>query len=185
MTNDEIARWLTGLSEFDSYNQSVLFATLSVFGLPATYLDVGCGSGVMVRTARAMGVDALGIDRLPHPEPFFIQHDLQEPIDLYRGFQLVTSIEVAEHVAPEAEGIYSDILSRHVGPGGFLVLTAAPPGQPGDGHVNCQPAEYWRARMHNRGLNYSAEWTWRLALAWSIARQSMHWLEANLQVFCR
>lgn len=185
MTDSEVARWLNGLREFDAYNQAVLFAAFSTLGLPYSYLDVGCGDGVMVRTAHQLGVDAYGVDRLPHPEPFFRQHDLTDPLDLYRSFQLVTSIEVAEHVAPEAEGIYSDTLVRHVGESGILILTAAPPGQPGDGHVNCQPAEYWRARMTNRGLTYSAELTYRLALAWSIARQSMHWLEANLQVFVR
>jgi hypothetical protein len=185
MEDVEIARWMNGLREFDAYNQSVLCAMFSVFGVPYSYLDIGCGSGVMVRMAHVLGIDAYGVDRLPHPEAYFREHDLTQPLDLDRSFQLVSSIEVAEHIVPEAESIYSDTLASHIMPGGILVLTSAPPGQPGDGHVNCQPAEYWRGRMHCRGVHYSAEWTYRLALAWSISNHPMHWLEANLQVFMR
>lgn len=180
----ENQRWLDGLTQFDGQNILVLLATFTVFGLPDSYLDVGCGTGIMVKTALDLGIYAVGVDRIHQDDkPYLIEHDLNKALDLGRQFRLVTSLEVAEHIERNATEKYCDILAQHVEPGGLLVMTAAPPGQPGDGHINCQPAEFWRAKMHLRGLSYSAASTHRLALAWMITYHSMHWLEANLQVF--
>ena len=50
------------------------------------------------------------------------------------------SLEVAEHIEPEyAEQYVINLCSF----GDLILLTAAPPGQGGHGHVNCQPKRYW------------------------------------------
>lgn len=184
LTSEE-TRWLNGLREFDVGNRLALLALFAGFGIPNSYLDVGCGSGAMVNLARALWVDAYGVDILPHDDSHFYKHDLNLPFDLKRQFDLVTSIEVVEHIRPESEGALSDTLVRHVAPGGRLVLTAAPPGQDGDGHVNCQPKKYWRDRMETRGLKYSEVDTRRLYALWHHTHWATHWCEDNLQVFQR
>ena len=86
---------------------------------------------------------------------------------------------------PEYEGVISDTLVRHVAKGGRLVMTSAPPGQPGYNHFNCQPLKYWRDRMETRGLEYSNVDTRKLVEVWGHTFMATHWLENNLQVFYR
>lgn len=179
-------QWLEGLSQFDSGNRCAILAVFATFGIPATYLDVGCGTGAMVGIARQIGVDAYGVDQLPHDEEWIYRRDLRQPFDQARQFELVTSIEFVEHIEAEYEGTISDTLARHIMPnGGRLVLTSAPPGQPGYNHFNCQPKSYWRDRLEVRGLYYSEADTDRLVEVWARTFMATHWLENNLQVFRR
>lgn len=184
LTSEE-QRWLNGLREFDAGNRLAFLAICAGFGMPPSYLDIGCGSGAMVKLARALCIDAHGVDILPHDETFFTKHDLNVSLDLNRQFALVTSIEVVEHICEKSEGALCDTLVRHVAPEGRLVLTSAPPGQVGDGHINCQAKKYWRDRMISRGLKYSEPDTRRLYVLWSHTLWASHWCEENLQVFKR
>lgn len=186
ISDEEKATWLEGLKTFDDQNRNIILAAFAVFGVPTNYLDVGCGSGVMVRTARGLGVNAYGIDLIRHPEVYFFEHDLVEPfIGQQPLCELVTSLETAEHVDEVGVENYCDTLTKNVAEGGYLLFTGAPPGQPGHRHVNCQPAMYWREKLYKRGLDYSGAWTSRLALVWTQTKMSQHHLEANLQVFVK
>lgn len=184
LTSEE-QRWLNGLKEFDAGNTLAILALFAGFGIPQSYLDVGCGTGAMVKAAGKLGVDAYGVDILPHEELYIYKQDLNKFCDLGRKFALVTSIEVAEHIAPESEGVLCDTYARHVAEKGMLVLTAAPPGQVGDGHINCQPKHYWRDRLESRGLKYDGAATLRLYNLWRNTHWATHWCEENLQVFRR
>lgn len=180
LTSEEL-RWLTGLAEFDNGNMLAILAVFAGFGLPHSYLDVGCGTGAMVKAARALGVDAKGVDILPHDEEFLHKQDLNTFCDLGHKFDLVSSVEVAEHIA-EAD-IFADTLVRHVTQDGMLVLTAAPPGQIGDGHINCQPKKYWLDKLVARGLTFDDIATQKLYTLWRNTFWATHWCEENLQVF--
>lgn len=182
LTSEE-TRWLNGLAEFDTGNRLAILAVFAGFGIPQDYLDVGCGTGIMVDTARLFKVPAFGVDILPHEEPYFYKQDLNQFCDLGSQFALITSIEVAEHITPEAEGVFCDTLTRHLADNGILILTAAPPGQVGDGHINCQEKKYWRDRLESRGLRYDEAATRRLYALWANTRWATHWCEENLQVF--
>lgn len=182
LTSEE-ARWLNGLKEFDNGNRLGFLAILAGFGAPASYLDIGCGTGAMVKTAVALGIDAYGVDILPHEEPYLKKQDLNTFCDLGRKFALVTSIEVAEHIA-NAE-IMCDTLARHVETGGMLVLTTAAPGQNGDGHVSLYPKRFWKGELEARGLHFDEIATQRLFTLWHNTFWATHWCEDNLQVFRR
>lgn len=184
LTSEE-ARWLKGLAEFDMGNRNVILGVFACFGVPATYLDIGCGTGAMVKAARALGVDALGVDILPHDEPYLIRHNLNTKLDLFREFEVVTSVEVVEHTEPSAEGEVCDTLVRHVKKDGRLILTAAPPGQNGDGHINCQPQKYWIDRLQSRGLTYRLDSTQRLQAVWRNCWHATPWISDNLMVFLK
>lgn len=186
LTNAEVERWLNGLAAMDKHNEIIAMTIATTFGIPPSMLDVGSGDGALANMFRKIGCDAYGVDLLPRPAwPHLLQRDLEQPIDLGRQYDLVTCIEVAEHLRPQAADTLCDTILKHTAPNGLVVFTAAMPGQPGDGHVNCQPAEYWRKRMHERGLWYRADHTYHLALALSIANHPLHWVEANLQIFWR
>jgi len=172
------------LGEFDMWNRRALFSIWALLGRSETYIDFGCGSGAMVRSARACGVDAVGVDVIAEPPD--VIHDLRHPLHLGRKFQFATSIEVAEHLTPEAAPIFCQSVSDHlIDTGGWLIFTAALPGQAGDHHVNLIPPFEWRQKLTDVGLTYHADATQRLAQLWTITTGPLHHLPANLQVFVK
>ena len=67
--------------------------------------------------------------------------DLTKPMHFLGEFDLVMSIEVAEHLPEEGARQYAENLTKQAKD--RIWITAAGPGQPGSHHVNCQPPEYW------------------------------------------
>lgn len=123
---------------------------------PESVLDVGCGSGAWLAAFRERGIeDILGVDgdyihkeRLPIPADKFLAHNLEEPLDLHRQFDLVVSLEVAEHISEDSADIYVDSVTRH---GSLVLFSAATPHQGGQHHVNEQWPDYWAEKFQNRG----------------------------------
>jgi 2-polyprenyl-3-methyl-5-hydroxy-6-metoxy-1,4-benzoquinol methylase len=143
-------------------------ATLSVLmgvSIPASVLDVGCGTGTWLRAATELGVgDGLGIDGVVVPEDALHvprSHikvlDLSSPFDLGRRFDMVLCLEVAEHL-PEsaARGLISSIVLHS----DSVLFSAACPGQPGQHHVNCRWPQYWQEQFNSLGFvcNDTARW---------------------------
>lgn len=178
-----VEQWIDGLSAFDTDNKVILFCIFAAFGIPKSYLDVGSGTGAMVNMAEKIGVETVnGLDQLPRPaHPRLMQVDLREPILLPIKYDLVSSIETAEHIEPE----YADSLIATITQNASkrIVFTAAMPGQQGHGHYNLQSMEYWRTKFYNHGWNWSAPESWRLALLLSNAHHASHHVETNLSVF--
>jgi SAM-dependent methyltransferase len=116
---------------------------------PTSVLDLGCGRGAWLEVWKENGVsDVVGVDgdyvdraELAIDLTEFVARDLGAEIDLGRRFDLVESLEVAEHLPKSrARGFIKD-LCRH---GGTVLFGAAPPGQGGEQHINEQPYDYWR-----------------------------------------
>lgn len=187
-TPEEREERYNGLLPYDYWNERVWLGIIATFGKPATYLDMGSGSGAMVKFARGCGVDAIGIDVIAS-EPD-IAHDLRLPIDLNRTFQLVTSIEVAEHLPEENAETFVQNIARHMSEGSILVFTAALPNQPGDNHVNCQPKQYWKDLFAKCGVVFSQSDYDMLYAMWMLFVNNIYvtsgpntHLAKNLQVF--
>lgn len=182
LSPDEVLQWIDGLSAFDRDNEIIILTIFACFGKPQSYLDVGSGDGAMVNVAEKLGVEVNGLDQLPRPaHPKLLQADLREPQYLNRTYDLVTSIETAEHIEPEYADVLVDTITRHASK--RIVFTSAMPGQPGHGHVNLKDAYYWREKFWNRGWNYSDHDTYRLAAMLALGQHGSHHVEANLQVF--
>jgi cyclopropane fatty-acyl-phospholipid synthase-like methyltransferase len=181
---DEIESRRRGLDEYNIWNERALFTIWSLLGRADTYIDFGSGNGHMVKMARACGVDAVGVDIIAEPPD--IIHDLRRPLDLGRKFQLATSIEVAEHLTPEASDTFCETVVKHlIDNGGWLVFTAALPGQMGQNHVNLRTPYGWREILTDHGLTYHMDATIKLAYLWKLTTGSLHHLPANLQVFVK
>lgn len=114
---------------------------------PRHVVDVGCGAGTWLAAFRECGVDdvwgvdgAHAADFLEIPRDRFLAHDLTTPLRLERRFDLVVSLEVAEHLPPDRAPGFVDCLTRL---GQVVLFSAAIPHQGGTHHVNEQWPEYW------------------------------------------
>ena len=184
--------WFESLGRYRKWNRQAMHAILAHLGEPDTVLDVGCGDTAMLGVAYDLGASCVGVeiagDAHVHPKSGIklIQHDLAKPLDLKRQFGLVLCIEVGEHMEEAAADTLCATLAKHTAQ--WLVFTAAAPGQNGEGHVNCQPQEYWRAKLEGRGtehgaLQYNGSMTEHLYETWRWTTGPMFWLPQNLQVF--
>lgn len=95
-----------------------------------------------------MDGDYVPHDQLCVPADRFIDHDLTTPLDLGRRFDLVTCLEVAEHLPSDASETLVDSLCRHAD---VIVFSAAVPGQGGTGHINERRASFWAALFGTHG----------------------------------
>ena len=119
-------------------------------------LDVGSGHGAWAAEWLAAGVkdvvavdgDYVSADQLVIPVAKFRAHDLSRRLDLGKRFDLVQSLEVAEHIAAEHADTFVGNLVSH---GDVILFSAAVPHQGGEHHVNEQPPEYWRERFAEHG----------------------------------
>jgi len=119
-------------------------------------VDFGCGRGAWLAAWRGLGVtDVTGVDgdyvdraSLLIDPAAFMARDLTAPVALGRTFDLVQSLEVAEHLPASAADRFVDTLVRH---GPVVLFSAAVPGQGGEHHQNEQPYGYWRGRFRARG----------------------------------
>jgi SAM-dependent methyltransferase len=123
---------------------------------PESVIDVGCGVGGWLSAFRECGVkDLYGIDGdyvdrnlLEIPEQSFFVSDLTKPIQLNRQFDLVVSLEVAEHLPDSCADMFVDSLTKL---GAVILFSAAIPHQGGTHHVNEQWPEYWAQYFQAKG----------------------------------
>ena len=123
---------------------------------PTSVIDVGCGVGTWLSVFRETGVeDIFGIDgdwveksQLEIPGDRFLAADLAKPFLIERQFDLVVSLEVAEHLPGSRAEAFVDSLTS-LGP--VVLFSAAIPHQGGRNHVNEQWPEYWFSHFQARG----------------------------------
>jgi SAM-dependent methyltransferase len=115
---------------------------------PGSVIDVGCGQGIWLAVFKELGVPEIyGVDgpwvdknNLLVNREFFLEFDVNEPLALDRQFDLVVSLEVAEHLPREnAETLVKSLVK--LGP--VILFSAAIPFQGGTDHKNEQWPAYW------------------------------------------
>lgn len=160
--------------------EGILIATFEHIK-PLTVLDVGCGTGQTLGWFLERGCEAIGIEasdlaiKKSGMRSRIRRLDLRKPVDLQREFDLVWSFEVAEHLPEDAADNFVATLIRH---SNCVVMSAAPPGQGGEGHLNEQPSQYWINKFEARGWSYEDELT-------TILRETNDMFAQNMMVFRR
>jgi SAM-dependent methyltransferase len=126
-----------------------LIERLQAVFAPRSVVDVGCGVGHWLSSWEKAGIaDVTGVDGdwvprslLQIPAERFTAMNLSRPQRLERTFDLVLSLEVAEHIAPVHARDFVRFLTLS---GPVVCFSAAPPNQGGEDHLNEQPPHYWR-----------------------------------------
>jgi len=115
-------------------------------GVPV--LDIGCGAGLLSETLAKAGCDVLGLDAAPEPIAAARAHaapqglavtyragTAEELLAEGRTFQVVTALEVIEHVADPA--VFVTTLAGLLEPGGLLFVST----------LNRTPRAYLTAKL--------------------------------------
>lgn len=122
---------------------------------PRSVVDVGCGLGSWLSVFKDFGIaDCLGLDgdyvntdKLEISLEQFQPFALDTPLKLDRTFDLVVSLEVAEHLPPESARTFIASLTDL---GSVVLFSAAIPLQGGTNHVNEQWPSYWAQLFQER-----------------------------------
>jgi cyclopropane fatty-acyl-phospholipid synthase-like methyltransferase len=119
---------------------------------PKSVLDVGCGLGTWLSVFEEYNCEIFGIDgdnvdikKLIIHKNKFKPLDLNLSYNLNKKFDLVISLEVAEHILPENAEIFIDSICSH---SDIVLFSAAIPGQEGTMHYNEQNNEYWEEKFN-------------------------------------
>jgi 2-polyprenyl-3-methyl-5-hydroxy-6-metoxy-1,4-benzoquinol methylase len=115
---------------------------------PKSVIDIGCGTGTWLSVFCENGItEILGVDgdfvpkgMLEIPSAQYVAFDLKHPFQCARRFDLVVSLEVAEHLPSHCAASFVASLVR-LGPA--VLFSAAIPGQGGTHHINEQWQDYW------------------------------------------
>lgn len=137
---------------------------------PSSIIDVGCATGDILRAIEEMDGNVVirGIEGSDQAIEYFEVNfdrifvlDLRFSISLHDvglivPADLCMSLEVAEHIEPEYAEQYVNNLCNF---SDRILLTAAPPGQGGHHHVNCQFPSYWERLFNSFGFIWDIDTT--------------------------
>jgi SAM-dependent methyltransferase len=145
---------------------------------PSSVVDVGCGTGEWLAEFLRRGVEEVhGLDghwvdpaRLSIDPACFEAADLENPPSLDRRFDLVTSLEVAEHLPERAAKPFVEYLT---GLGDVVAFSAAIPFQGGTSHLNEQWQNYWSELFAAQGY-----------VAFDVVRPKI-WLSSEVEFWYR
>ena len=149
--------------------------------------DVGCANGFLLEGFMAAGKRVGGIELSPDVR-FILSPELNLCVEVgdFSGakgrWDLVTCVEVAEHIPPLRSEDLVDTLCRLATD--RILFSAALPGQKGHGHINCRPKSDWLNWFETRGWVLSDIQTKKIQDTSSSVTEAT-WLVGNIFVLQR
>lgn len=152
-------------------------------------LDAGAGQGFLVDALADRGKVVLGVEKelaakefmSPFSRTAILIEDFAESAKMLSTFDLVSCVEVAEHV-PEA-GADTLVDSLLAVAKNQIFFTADSTDTANPHHVNCQPKSYWIEKFAARGWRHDPERAERIAAA--VKDTVAPWIARNAMVFIK
>lgn len=153
-------------------------------------LDVGCAIGDYVKEFKKRGYISCGWEGSAEARKYACTKisivDIREPLEKQFGvfWDACMSLEVAEHIEPEYAQTFVKNLCML---SDKILITAAPPGQGGHGHYNCQEKSYWESLFQEEGFfrSIAKEEIFKNTLTPFLHRKEMSVYARNALVFLR
>jgi SAM-dependent methyltransferase len=122
---------------------------------PRSVLDAGCGMGFLVEALRERGVEAYGVDVSEYAigqvhesvRDYCWTGSITDPFPA--RYDLITCIEVLEHLPGDRGGAAIENLCRHCGD---VLFSSTPNDFEEPTHANVRPPEYWVEEFGRRGF---------------------------------
>lgn len=136
--------------------QVYLYHLFSIWGVPGSVADLGCGRGAWLATCRDLGVKrVVGFDGVWNSAELmldsgieFYSTDLEKPLSFTGSFDLAISLEVAEHLHPDSSTTFIESLCSL---SDVVLFGAAFLGQPGTNHINNRKHSFWAEKFTKSG----------------------------------
>ncbi|MGY3361268.1 hypothetical protein ACVWZK_007931 [Bradyrhizobium sp. GM0.4] len=146
------AGYYDGISNASKRSAEAMLPRIFEVVQPKSWVEIGSGTGSWTKTAMELGIpECMAVDgpwvkdsELLIPEDKFVKHDLTQPLNLNRRFDLALSLEVAEHLDERFADSMVNTLVSHAD---VVVFGAAIPMQGGTHHVNEQWPNYWISKF--------------------------------------
>lgn len=136
-----------------SYRSATIYARhLWQFIQPHSVVDIGCGRGTWLKAFKELGAKQLtGIDgswnsqeQMIDSDIDFVPAELNHAIEIKGFYDLAISLEVAEHLDPNAADTFIRTITSL---SDTILFGAAYPGQGGTNHINEQLPSWWARRF--------------------------------------
>lgn len=138
----------------------VVDAMLRAFGPTKSVIDIGCGVADLLAEFKLRGILVHGVEGVEHVRGYVridqaeleiadLRYPLEPPPS--QDYGMAICMEVGEHIEEECVDTFLDNIVQC---SGRVVLSAAPPGHEGHGHINLQPYDYWIGKMRARGYSF-------------------------------
>jgi SAM-dependent methyltransferase len=144
---------------------------------PQRVLDVGCAWGFLVECLREQGVQAFGCDFStyalaqvhPNIREFCWQYDLTQPLPADQQstarYDLVTCIEVLEHLPPNAAATAVQYLCSQTD---TVLFSSSPFDYAEATHFNVQPPHYWAEQFLSQGFVRDCDFDASFLTNWAV-----------------
>lgn len=138
---------------------------------PKTVLDAGCALGFLVEGFRNRGIEAWGVDISEYAiasvhesiREFCSVGSVTEPFA--RKFDLIVTIEVAEHLQPVLSNQMIANLCAHTDD---IIFTSTPFDYKETTHFNVQPPEVWSREFARHGFFRDVDYDASFITAWAV-----------------
>lgn len=138
---------------------------------PRRVLDAGCAIGLLVETLRDRGVEAWGIDLSSfaiaqahaNVKPYCREGSITAPFG--ERFDLITCIEVVEHIPPvEAEKAIANLCAHT----DDVLFSSSPQHHRDPTHINLHPPEHWAEMFARNGFIRDVDYDTSFLNAWAV-----------------
>lgn len=138
-------------NENTEYSANAIFNAVSKYINPQSIIDVGGGVGTFLKTAQKfwnIEMDQVALvegdyieeSLLEVDKKCYIPYNLEKSLKIDRKYDLVISLEVAEHLSKTRAKTFCEDLTKI---GDIILFSAAAKGQGGDNHINENRIGYW------------------------------------------